>query len=232
MNPSIAALLELQAIDSRRVTLRRARDGRRTRIEAARAAVTAAEAASAALVAEIGKVDALQRQYQADLARCDQVINDARSKQQGAKTNKEYMAIINDIEQSKSEKTHRETSLKELTARIDGLKAKVEAADAKVAAAKAALTKAEGETGADVPTPEEASAQADYDERKKRVDPDFLEQYERLVKANHKSPLLKVDPKTRATVMGTVISQNLCEQIRMGKLVIDRMSNAILYLPE
>ena len=62
------------------------------------------------------------------------------------------------------------------------------------------------------------------------IDPEFVRTYEKLVKSGHKSPLLRVDPTTRATPLGTLISHNMVEQIRQGKLVIDRTSNAILYL--
>jgi hypothetical protein len=52
------------------------------------------------------------------------------------------------------------------------------------------------------------------------------------VKANHKMPLMRIDPKNRSTAYGSIISHNMIEQIRMGKLVIERGSNAIMYLDE
>ncbi|GDY13001.1 hypothetical protein LBMAG53_18790 [Planctomycetota bacterium] len=232
MNPSIAALLDLLEIDRRRQGLRKDRDTLRTRADEAAKMLAAAEAAAAAAQAEVDKVDALLRQYQSDLARCDAAIAEARSRQQAAKTNKEYMAIINSIEQAKSEKVMREQSLKELGARIDALKTRANQGAEKAAAARAALEQALAAATGNAPTEIESSAQAEYDEKKKLVDPAFLEQYERLVKAHHKTPLLRIDPKTRATPVGSVISHNLCEQIRMGKLVIDRLTNAILYLPD
>ena len=45
-------------------------------------------------------------------------------------------------------------------------------------------------------------------------------------------PLAKVDPNSRATPMGILISHNQIEQIRMGKLVVCRNSNSILYIAE
>jgi predicted nucleic acid-binding Zn-ribbon protein len=232
MNPSIAALVALQSIDRRRLTLRKDRDARAGKIDQARKALAAAQAAAAACDAETEKVQALHRQYQADVARCETQIAAARSQQQAAKTNKEYMAIINGIEQAKSEKALREQSLKELDTRIAGLAGKREAAVATQAAAQAAVTAADTAAGGLDATPEEAAAQTEYDQRKRDVLPEFLEHYERLMKAGHKSPLMAVDPKTRATPVGVVLSHNQCEQIRSGKLVIERMTNAILYLPE
>jgi hypothetical protein len=43
---------------------------------------------------------------------------------------------------------------------------------------------------------------------------------------------MRIDPKNRSTAYGTIISHNMIEQIRMGKLVIERGSNAIMYLDE
>jgi hypothetical protein len=45
-------------------------------------------------------------------------------------------------------------------------------------------------------------------------------------------PLMRIDPKTRSTAYGSIISHNMIEQIRMGKLVIERGTNCILYVDE
>jgi predicted nucleic acid-binding Zn-ribbon protein len=233
MNPSIAALLDLQVIDKKRQALKQAREARRSKLGDSEKAWKAAEAATQAATAEVDKLGALVRQYTADSARCDATIADLRTKQMAAKTNKDYMAIINGIEAAKVEKTMREASIKELGTKLDGLKAK-----AATAAEQAQKLKGDHEAtvtatgGADQPTPEEQEVDRQYDARKADVDPAFLEVYERLVKARHKMPLAKVDPGTRATPMGVIIGHNQIEQIRMGKLVIDRTSNSILYLGE
>jgi predicted nucleic acid-binding Zn-ribbon protein len=153
-----------------------------------------------------------------------------RSKQMGAKTNKEYMAIINGIEQAKLEKGHREQSIKDLETRVKDLETKAAAAAQAVTAAKAKRDEVASHAGNKEPGAEESELQRRYDEIKAGIDPAFLEVYERLVKANHKMPLMRVDPQSRSTVFGSVVSHNQVEQIRLGKLVIDRTSNAILYL--
>lgn len=230
MNPSIDALLDLQVIDKQRLALKRAREAEQAKhVDADRALATAIAAATAAQ-AEVDKTGALHRQYQTDIARCDQQIADARSKQMAAKTNKEYMAIINGIEQAKLEKGHREQSAKDLEVRVKDLEAKVAAAAETVAAAKAAIERVAATTGSTQASAEEQELQRRYDEIKAKIDPAFLEIYERLVKAHHKMPLMRIDPNTRSTVYGSVVSHNQVEQIRMGKLVIDRTTNAILYL--
>jgi predicted nucleic acid-binding Zn-ribbon protein len=232
MNPNIAALLDLQVIDKQRQVLKQAREGLRNRVQKAADTAAAAQAAAVAAQAEVDRLQALLRQYANDMTRCDATINDLRAKQMGAKTNKDYMAIINGIEQAKVEKNLREQSMKDLTSRLEGLNDKAAKAQAQVAELNAALVKLQENGGDGKPSPEEQAIQAQYDARKASCDPAFLEVYERLIKANHKMPLAKVDPHTRATPVGNLVSHNIIEQIRMGKLVVDRNTNSILYVVE
>lgn len=229
MNDPIDALLTLAGIDRRRQELRKARLARQGKVVDVEKAATTAETAAAAAKAEVERSAALVRQYQADSARCDATIADLRQKQMQAKTNKDYMAVINGIEQAKSEKSMREQSVKDITAKQAALEERAaKAAEAAIAARKACSEA--GSAAAAGPDAEEQAIQAEYDAQKAKIDPAFLEVYERLVKANHKMPLLKVDPRTRATPFGGIISHNQIEQIRMGKLVIERTSNSILYI--
>ncbi len=233
MNPSIDALLDLQVIDKRRQALKKAREQHSGRVADAEKAWQAAETAATAAAADVERMGALIRQYTSDLARCDTTIADLRSKQMNAKTNKEYMAIINGIETSKQEKILREQSVKELGAKTTEMEAKVTAAKEQSGKLKTTFEEVKAATGsAASPGAEELELQSQYDAAKARVDPAFLEIYERLVKANHKMPLMRVDAASRSTAFGSVISHNQVEQIRMGKLVVDRASNAILYLVE
>jgi predicted nucleic acid-binding Zn-ribbon protein len=233
MNSSIEALLDLQVIDKKRLTLKKAREQQNGQVDDAGKAAAAADAAVAAAVAEVERLGALVRQYTADAGRCDTSIADLRSQQMNAKTNKEYMAIINGIEAAKLEKSNREASIKELGGKIEALEAKAKAARDQAEALKTKATEVKtANASAALPTDEEQALQKRYDEVRATIEPAFLEAYERLVKANHKMPMMRIDPKSRSTAYGGIISHNAIEQIRMGKLVIDRGSNAILYLDE
>lgn len=233
MNSSIEALLDLQVIDKKRLALKRAREAQTGQVDDASKAAAAADATAAAAAAEVDKLGALIRQYSSDCARCDQTIADLRSQQMNAKTNKEYMAIINGIEAAKLEKTNREASVKELNAKVEALQAKATAALEQAAALKAKAEQVKTSNAAAAkPTEEEQELQKRYDEIRGSIDPAFLEAYERLVKAHHKMPLMRIDPKTRSTAYGSIISHNMIEQIRMGKLVIERGTNSILYVDE
>jgi predicted nucleic acid-binding Zn-ribbon protein len=233
MNANLEALLDLQVIDKRRLTLKRAREGQAGQVTDAVAAAKAAEDAATAATAEVAKMGALIRQYNDDCARCEATINDLRSQQMNAKTNKEYMAIINGVEVAKLEKANRESSVKELSEKVTALEAKAKAATEQAAQIRAKAEEVHAANAiAAKPTEEEQTLQKRYDEVRAGIDPAFLETYERLVKANHKMPLMRIDPKTRSTTYGTMISQNVLEQIRMGKLAIDPGTNAILFLDE
>ena len=121
MNATIEALLELHVIDQKRQKLRVQRRNQAKIAAKFQAEAQARQADAQALFADLERTDALMRQYQADAERCTQAIEDLRGKQMEAKTNKEYMAIINSIEQSRLEKTHREQSLQELQTKRETL---------------------------------------------------------------------------------------------------------------
>ncbi len=231
MNPNIAVLLDLRTIDAERRTLRVAREEKAGQLRKAEQAAAMARTAADAAAKEIQRHDALIRQYQADAARCEEQIAALRAQQPSAKTNREYMAIINGIEIAKSEKAQREASVKEITASLAALAAKGSALAAKADELARRLAEVQAVAAAAMqPSAEELALQARYDARKQDCDPAFLEPYERMAKANHPHPLVRVDPATRATPFGQILSHNQIEQIRLGKLVIDRTSNSILYL--
>lgn len=232
MIPSVAALLELQVIDQQRLKLRKGREACLSKSDKAKAAWAAADESARAAQAEVDRHGALVRQYTADVQRCEATMAELRGKQPEAKTNKDYMDIINGIEQAKLEKVKREGSIKDLNARIATLQERADLANAKAAELKAQLDAAVGGSEAAAqPSAEEAALEAQYNARRADVEPAFLEVYERLARAG-KPPLVRVDPRTRATPQGAVLSHNQIEQIRTGKLVVDRGSNAILYLDD
>jgi len=231
MNASIDALLELQVIDKQRLALKLARLQRHAKQGEAAKATTLAQEEASGVDGQIEKMGALIRQYTTDVERCDALITELRGKQMNAKTNKEYMAIINGVETARLEKGHREQSLKELAERVQALQDKATKAHEHAAALKTTLSDVEkSSAGAELASPEEQELQRQYDERKAKVDAKFLEVYERLVSARHPMPLMRVDPNTRTTPYGALISHNQLEQIRMGKLVTCSGTNSILYI--
>jgi predicted nucleic acid-binding Zn-ribbon protein len=233
MHPSIQALFELHEVTTRRQSLSGDLEGRKTRLAKAKATVHEAESLAELAEREATDTDALIRQYTSDAERCDATIQRLRTQQMEAKSNKEYLAIINGIEEARNELKLRRSSLADLGAKVADRRAAATAARAKVVELQ---QRYEAFAAQHVIDPQMAASIARLDEiyaeKQRAVDPRFLEVYERLVKSGNRMPLVPIDPVSRATPLGSVISQNQMEQIRNGLLVLDQMTNGILFINE
>jgi predicted nucleic acid-binding Zn-ribbon protein len=234
MHPTMRALLDLHDINQQRQLLRKQRESRETSIKDAAegAAKTALKADAASAAAH--EADALMRQYEQDIANADARIETLREKQMSAKTNKEYLIVINGIEDSKNIKKIRNERLTDLRSKIEGLQ---QAAATAAQLREQALARVEeirnsNQGGIDASDTSEAELDRIYAEKRQPVDGKFLEAYERLIAGGHPMPLLPIDPRTRATPYGNLISMNHIEQIRKGGLICDHTSSAILYVNE
>lgn len=233
MQPLIRSLLELDDINRQRGILVKQRLHREGVLKNALAVVEKLQAAAAAAQAEVARNDALTRQYTADVARCDATIEKLRAQQMEAATNKAYLACINGVEGARTEKKLRQDSLTQLATKIAEQQKKADEAQAKVADAELKIGQIRTAIAAKTQADEaEANLNALYDKQRAQCDEKALAIYERLVKSNHPRPLMKVDPVSRATPMGNCISTNSMEMLRMGQLVLDQNSNAILYIDE
>jgi len=233
MHDTFSALLELHEVNNRQQLLIKERKAREAKLTQATEAYKSAVATREKAAEEAERSDALIRQYGTDIERCDSTIAKLREQQMQARTNKEYLACINGVENAKAEKRLREESLRNLHERIDELKEQLKRTEEAEEAAKATMETAERELGEQQ---EEAESEAEleriYSEKKQGVDPKFLEVYERLISARHPMPLMKVDLRTGATPMGNRLNTQALEQLRLGQLVTDSASNAILYVEE
>ena len=233
MHPAIIQLLDLHRINQNRQLLQNDRLGRSSKRQQADAALEKYKKLHEAAGSKVSDQDALIRQYTADVERCDAEILKLRSQQMEAKTNKEYLDCINGVETAKAEKKLREESLENLQANVDELKASADKAAAQLADIQAKYDKFIAEHQ----EPEASGSSLEeveriYAEKRQGLDAKFLEVYERLIAARHKTPLLEVNPATRATPLGQIISHNDCERIRNGELVTDPMTNGILYMKD
>ncbi|MHC5068348.1 MAG: zinc ribbon domain-containing protein [Planctomycetota bacterium] len=234
MHETMAALLALHDIDRQRQVLLRERSSRGQRLIAAENALAAANAARDEAEAAAHNNDALIRQYEADLERCEATIVKLRDQQGQAASNREYLACINGTEKAKAEITLRTQSLTTLRAETDARTAAAEQASAAATAAEQALADLRAELASantDVDCSEEELERL-YQERRGAVDGKVLAAYERLVTTRHPMPLMKVNASTRATPLGNIISTQQLERLRLGQLVIDPSSNAILYVDD
>ncbi|MFW5698246.1 MAG: zinc ribbon domain-containing protein [Planctomycetota bacterium] len=233
MHPHLKSLLDLHEVNLQRQRLIKDRVSRESTIAEAQRAYEAAQQLADEAATKAGNMDALIRQYTADVERCESRIGELRAQQMTAKTNKEYLTIINGIEESKAEMRLRQQSLTGLTEQVGALQAEAERLQTHAEELKAKVAETSAElAGADEQADSEVELQRIYDEKKQAVDPAFLEHYERLIAANHPMPLMRVDPTRRATPLGNVISHNHLEQVRLGNLVKEATNNAILYVDE
>ncbi|MFW5830580.1 MAG: zinc ribbon domain-containing protein [Planctomycetota bacterium] len=233
MHPTMRALLDLHDVNQQRQLLRRQREGREQTIRSAEKQLARLAEQTEAAQKAAHDADALVRQYEQDIANAEQRIGELRERQMSAKTNKEYLSVINGIEDSKNIKKIREQKLGELRARIDSLQ---QAADQATQQYEGATAKVEEIRAANA-GPEEADISEEeldhlYQEKRQAVDAKFLEVYERLVQGGHPMPLMPIDPVVRTTPYGNLISLNHIEQIRKGHLVQDHASAALLYVNE
>lgn len=233
MHESMKNLLDLHDINQQRQVLKSNRSRREDGIAEAQAELDAINAEADAARTAVNDYDALIHQKQQDIENADKQVEELRSKQSDAKTNKEYMAIINGIEEAKATKTMAQEKLDEIQAIIDEAKAKADELDAKREEIKAAVEAKIAELSGDADA-ETSEAELDrlYEAQAPKVDAKILEVYERLVKSNHPMPLMPIDPHSRATPYGNLVSHNQMEEIRMGNLICDQTNNAILYIKE
>jgi len=233
MHPSIRALLDLHEVNLKRQKLLDNRDKRDATLNQARKELAEFERRAEEAQAEVDNSDALIRQYTGDLERCEKTVQSLREQQMDAKTNKDYLGILNGIEEAKTEMKLRKESLDSLGAQVEEKKAAAEQAQARLAKAHEQFDALQARLDGGGEAAESlAELEKLYETKRPEVDAKFLETYERLIQSRHKMPLIPIDPRTRATPLGNVISHNQIEQIHGGMLVIDSFSNGILYIRE
>lgn len=233
MHPAIANLLELHDVNLQRQLVTKGLRAKQAELDAAQGVLDTLTKTAEAAEGESHKADALLRQYQGDIERCDSTIEELRGKQMEAKSNKEYLAIINGVEEAKNEKKLRAESITNLEGQVEGLQANAAAASAKRDEQQALVDGIKAAVD-ELASNADSAAELDriYNEKKTAVDSKFLAHYERLVTSGHRMPLMRVDGLTRATPYGNMVSTNQLEHIRLGELVIDQGTNAILYVDE
>lgn len=233
MHPHIRELIALHDIDRRRRRMVEEREKREQRQDRAKRALANANTAAEDAAEKATGADALIRQYTARIDELQEKVTTLRAQQMEAKSNKDYVSILNGIEEANAEAKLTREKLADLHANIDAMKAKAEAIAEKRDAVKAKhdeiLEVTESDTDVDT---SEAELNRMYTEQRSKVESNFLEVYERLVSAKHPMPVMPVDPNTRATPMGNVLPSHNFEKLMGGELMIDEASNAILYLDD
>jgi predicted nucleic acid-binding Zn-ribbon protein len=183
--PELDALLELQRQDTRLLEAKRLRDGIPKRREALSEAVVAAKSALDQAKKELEQVRLARRTVEKEVetiaaegAKLERQLHDI-------KTNKEYQALLHEIELLKNKRSDQETKILESFDREEKLSAAVSAAEKRVQAEEARRKEGEETLTGEAAALEQRihSLSQDRDAVKPRVPAPLLSRYDRLLSA-------------------------------------------------
>ena len=185
MLPELESLLELQRQDTLLLDAKRRRDEIPRRREALQSAVTQARATLEQAKRDLDQARLGRRSvekevdaFQAEAAKLERQLHDV-------KTNKEYQAMLHEIEGVKAKRSDQETKILESFDREESLAAAVKAAERRVQEEEARLRQGEEELTRESATLDQQvhSLTQDRDAVKPRVPTTLLSRYERLAGA-------------------------------------------------
>jgi uncharacterized protein len=183
--PEMDALLALQRHDTLILEARRKRDDIPRRREALREAVNRAKAALEEAKKDLEQARLLRRSVEKEVEGITSDSNKLERQLHDVKTNKEYQAILHEIELLKNKRSDYETRILESYEREESLVAAVRAAERAVQSEEAKLREGEEtlvKEGADLDQTLHSMEQ-DRNAVKPRVPPPLLSRYDRLLGA-------------------------------------------------
>jgi predicted nucleic acid-binding Zn-ribbon protein len=183
--PEMDALLTLQRHDSLILDARRRRDDLPRRREALREAVNRAKAALEDAKKDLEQARLQRRTVEKEVEGITADSNKLERQLHDVKTNKEYQAILHEIEALKSKRSDYETRILESFEREEALVAAVRAAERAVQAEEAKLREGEETLAKESADLDQTlhSMEQDRNAVKPRVPPPLLNRYDRLLGA-------------------------------------------------
>ena len=127
MHPNIKELVALHDIFRQRQILVVDREKREARLNRAQRALANANAAAEAAAEKATGADALIRQYTSRIEELKEFVAAQRAKQMEAQSNKDYVAILNSIEEANAESKLSQENLADLKANIAEMQEKADA---------------------------------------------------------------------------------------------------------
>lgn len=185
MLPELDALLALQRQDTLIFDVRRRRDDIPRRREALREAVNRAKAALEEARKDLEQARLQRRAVEKDVEGITGDSNKLERQLHDVKTNKEYQAILHEIEVLKNKRSDYETRILESYEREEALVAAVRAAERTIQAEEAKLREGEETLAKESADLEQSlhSMEQDRNAVKPRVPPPLLSRYDRLLGA-------------------------------------------------
>jgi predicted nucleic acid-binding Zn-ribbon protein len=228
-----AALRELHHLHQQLAELR-------DRVERAPKQIRAREATVAQLKAKVDEAKARAQEAQLainrkqlDLKAGEQKVVDAKVKLNGASSNKEYQALIEQIAAAEMAGSVLADEILETMEKVDGLQAAVKEAEAGLTVGNQELDKTRKAIEASAASLK--SDIADYEGRlaqaEAAIPADFKVDYQRVVRSKGANGLAAVDDEV-CGACGQQITLNMQNELRLSKPVFCKSCGCLLYLAE
>ncbi|MFO0790324.1 MAG: phospholipase [Pirellulales bacterium] len=233
MSVTAAALRELHRIHQRLADLRDRleRGPRQVRIREANVAQLEARLAEARERAKQTQMATDRKQL--DLKSGEQKVLDLRVKLNGANSNREYQALLEQIAAAEMAGSVMQDEILEGLEKIDQLQTAAKEAEKNLAAGKAEMEKAKQAVATSASTIQADIAQLEVElvDAEKALPPDLRADYDRVVRSKGADSLASVDDGV-CTGCGQQITLNMQNELRLSKLVFCKSCGRLLYLPE
>lgn len=233
MSVTAAALRELHRIHQRLADLRDRleRGPRQVRIREANVAQLEARLAEARERAKQTQMATDRKQL--DLKSGEQKELDLRVKLNGANSNREYQALLEQIAAAEMAGSVMQDEILEGLEKIDQLQTAAKEAEKNLAAGKAEMEKAKQAVATSASTIQADIAQLEVElvDAEKALPPDLRADYDRVVRSKGADSLASVDDGV-CTGCGQQITLNMQNELRLSKLVFCKSCGRLLYLPE
>ena len=182
MLPELEALLQLQRYDAQLMDLQKRRDDIPRRREALKAALERARTSSAETRKELERVRLDRRAQEKEIEVIQSEAMKLERQLLDVKTNKEYQAMVTEIQGLKSKRSDRETVILEYFDREETLAAEVKQAEQRIAEEERKLKAGEAELEKESASLDQSmhSIRVDRDQVRPRVPTAILARYDRL----------------------------------------------------
>jgi predicted nucleic acid-binding Zn-ribbon protein len=233
MSVTAAALRELHRIHQRLADLR-------DRLERGPKQVRAREANVAQLEARLNEAKDRAKQMQMgldrknlDLKAGEQKVIDLRVKLNGANSNREYQAFLEQIAAAEMAGSVLSDEILEGMEKVDQLHLATKEAEKNLAAGKQEMQKAKEavESSAATIRSDVAALETELSQAEKALPSELKADYERVVRSKGADSLSSVDDGV-CTGCGQQITLNMQNELRLSKLVFCKSCGRLLYLPE
>ncbi len=194
MLPELEALLELQRYDSQLMDIQRKLDEIPKRRDAMKASLDVAKAAHEAAKKELERVRLERRAHEKEV----EVVQGEAAKLErqllDVKTNKEYQAMLHEIQLSKSKRSDRETLVLECFEREETLAAQMKQVEQRIAEEERTLRAGEAELERESAslTQRHHSIGVDRDQVRPRIPATHLSRYDRLSKSRDRVAVAEI----------------------------------------